>query len=488
MKQIKEYFIIILLLVMPIILANIYYIDDIGRSTLGYRFWWEDGRPLSDILMSVLMFSGTMADIAPAPLLVACAMLSWSFYRFGKEFFSNKKGLFLLPLSFLINPFNVEILSYRFDSLTILFSAVLSFAFLFTLSKNHYINFLIKVALVIGVMCLYQASVNIILVFTSLLFFYDAYKLASPHEVIKLSFIRVLSTLLGLVIYMKVILPLTLKSAHSANHPRVSADLLNTVISNLKSYYSYFEGIILPNGMGKFIIPALIVISLLSALVISYRYLKVYKGKFGWIIFVISLIVVIVTPVSTIGSLLPLDNPMVGFSRLYIGVGSYLLFVLFLATLAFKESKVPSLIVLPLYAYMFVFTCAYANSSKHQYFVDTQIIDSIKEDTKEFDYNTNYIIFNGGPPRSSILTNSSKNFPLLNRLVVSYFGNWMWAHYYLEINGLKQKDPGYNSEIVNSSLKEFCNYKLVTSNQDYKLYHKGVNIVIDFTRKSCLSN
>lgn len=487
MKQIKEYFIIILLLVAPIILANIYYIDDIGRSTLGYRFWWEDGRPLSDILMSVIMFSGTMADIAPAPLLVACAMLSWVFYRFGKEFFNNKKGVFLLPLSFLINPFIVEVVSYRFDSLTILFSAVLSFSFLFTLSNNHYINLLTKVALVVGVMCLYQASVNIILIFTSLLFFYDVYKLASPFEIIKLSFIRVLSTLLGLALYMKVILPLTLESSHSANHPRVSADLLNTVISNLKSYYYHIEGVILPNGMGEFIMPVLIAISLLSALVISYRYLRGYKGKFGWFIFVVSLLVIIVTPVATIGSLLPLDNPMVGFSRLYIGVGSYLLFVLFLATLACKESKVPSLVVLPMYAYMIIFTCAYANSSKHQSSVDKQIIDSIKEDTKEFDYNTNYIIFNGEPPRSSILTNSSKNFPLLNGLVVSYFGNWMWAHYYMGINGLKQMDPGYNSEIVNSSLRDFCNYKLVTSNQDYKLYHEGVNIVVDFSKKDCMN-
>jgi len=413
-------------------------------------------------------------------------MLSWVFYRFGKEFF-NGNSLFLLPLSFLINPFIVEVLSYRFDSLTIMASAVLSFVFLFTLPKKLHLDFLVKVVLVVGVMCLYQASVNIILIFISLLFFYDIYKLKQPQEVVKLSVVRVLSVFLGLLVYMKVILPLTLQSEHSANHPRVSADLLNTVISNLKSYYYHIEGIILPNGMGEFIMPVLIAISLLSALVISYRYLKGYKGKFGWLIFVISLLVVIVTPVATIGSLLPLDNPMVGFSRLYIGVGSYLLFVLFLATLACKESKVPSLVVLPLYAYMIIFTCAYANSSKHQSSVDKQIIDSIKEDTKEFDYNTNYIIFNGEPPKSSILTNSSKNFPLLNGLVVSYFGNWMWAHYYMGINGLKQIDPGYNSEIVNGSLRDFCNYKLVTSNQDYKLYHEGVNIVVDFSKKDCIN-
>ncbi|HCL5276083.1 TPA: glucosyltransferase domain-containing protein, partial [Salmonella enterica] len=486
MKQIKTYFIIILLLVAPIILANIYYIDDIGRSTLGYRSWWEDGRPLSDIFMSVLMFSGTMVDISPVPLLVACAMLSWVFYRFSNEFFNNKKELFLLPLSFLINPFIVEVLSYRFDSLTILLSAVLSFVFLFTLSKNYYIDILVKAILVVGVMCLYQASVNIILIFISLLFFYDIYKLKSPLEIIKLSFSRILSVLLGLVIYMKVILPLTLKSEHSDNHPRISVDLFNTVVGNLTSYYSHIEGVILPNGMGKFILPGFIIISFLSALVVSFRYFKNYKKKLGLLVFVISLLIVLVTPIATIGSLLPLDNPIIGFSRLYMGIGAYFLFVIFLATLACKESKFPSLVVLPLYTYMIVFTCAYANSSKHQFSVDKQIISSIKEDTKEFDYNTNYIIFNGEPPRSSILVNSSKNFPLLNSLVVSYFGNWTWAYYYMGFNGLKQMDPGYNSKIVNSSLKNFCNYKLLTSNQDYKLYHEGMNIVVDFSRKDCI--
>lgn len=484
MKQIREYFIIILLLVAPIILANIYYIDDIGRSTLGYRFWWEDGRPLSDILMSVFMFSGTMADIAPVPLLVACVMLAWVFYRFGKEFF-NSKSLFLLPLSFFINPFIVEVLSYRFDSLTIMASAVLSFVFLFTLSKNVYIDFLLKVALVLAVMCLYQASVNIILIFISLLFFYDIHDLKQPQEVVKLSVIRVLSVLLGLALYMKVILPLTLQSEHSANHPRVSAHLLKTVFSNLSSYYSYVQEVLLPNGMGKLILPALVAISLLSASVISFRYLKEHKAKLGLLVFVISFIIVLVTPLATIGSLLPLDNPMVRFSRLYIAVGAYILFVLFLLTLACKESKGPSLVVLPLYLYMLVFTCAYANASKHQNAIDKQIIDSIKEGTAEFDYNSNYIIFNGEPPRSSVLTNSAKNFPLLDTLVVSYFGNWIWAYNYMGMNGLKQIDPGFNSEIVNKSIASFCDYKILRKTQDYNLYHEDKNIVVDFTKKDC---
>ncbi|HFV1416036.1 TPA: hypothetical protein ACH705_003243, partial [Escherichia coli] len=74
---------------------------------------------------------------------------------------------------------------------------------------------------------------------------------------------------------------------------------------------------------------------------------------------------------------------------------------------------------------------------------------------------------------------------LLNSLVVSYFGNWTWAYHYMGLNGLKQMDPGYNSKIVKDSLKNFCNYKLLTSNQDYKLYHEGMNIVVDFSRKDC---
>ncbi|EJN1761592.1 glucosyltransferase domain-containing protein, partial [Escherichia coli] len=355
MKQINRYFIIILVLVAPIILANIYYIDDIGRSTLGYRLWLEDGRPLSDLFISILMFSGTMVDISPAPLIVACTMLSWVFYRFNSEFFNSKKELFLIPLSFLINPFIVEVLSYKFDSLTILLSAVLSFIFLFTLSKNHYIDTLVKVILVIGVMCLYQASINIILNFICLLFFYDIYKLRSPYEIIKLSFYRIISVFLGVFVYMKTILPLTLKSEHSDNHPRISSDLINTIMGNLTSYYSYIEGVILPNGMGKLILPILIIISFISASILSFRYFKNHKNKLGLFVFVISLLIVFATPVATIGSLLPLDKPIVGFSRLYMGIGAYFLFIIFIITLACKESKFPSLVILPLYIYMVIF-------------------------------------------------------------------------------------------------------------------------------------
>ncbi|EFO4095184.1 hypothetical protein DK793_27110, partial [Escherichia coli] len=190
---------------------------------------------------------------------------------------------------------------------------------------------------------MYQASINIILNFICLLFFYDIYKLRSPYEIIKLSFYRIISVFLGVFVYMKTILPLTLKSEHSDNHPRISSDLINTIMGNLTSYYSYIEGVILPNGMGKLILPILIIISFISASILSFRYFKNHKNKLGLFVFVISLLIVFATPVATIGSLLPLDKPIVGFSRLYMGIGAYFLFIIFIITLACKESKFPSL-------------------------------------------------------------------------------------------------------------------------------------------------
>lgn len=56
--------------VMPIILANRYYIDDLGRSQWGYASWSANGRPLADFLMILLGFGGeNIVDISPLTLI-----------------------------------------------------------------------------------------------------------------------------------------------------------------------------------------------------------------------------------------------------------------------------------------------------------------------------------------------------------------------------------------------------------------------------------
>ncbi len=65
-----------LLYVLPVILADRPYIDDLGRSVLGYTWWGLNGRPLSDVVMIALSMGHPILDLSPLPLLLGITILS----------------------------------------------------------------------------------------------------------------------------------------------------------------------------------------------------------------------------------------------------------------------------------------------------------------------------------------------------------------------------------------------------------------------------
>ena len=59
-----------LLYVLPILLADRYYQDDLARSLYGATGWAGDGRPLTEWLMELLAGgSSTIVDLSPLPML-----------------------------------------------------------------------------------------------------------------------------------------------------------------------------------------------------------------------------------------------------------------------------------------------------------------------------------------------------------------------------------------------------------------------------------
>ena len=103
-KMMKKYFTMLIIFALPIILANQYYVDDIGRSSAGYTMWGIDGRPAADLIMTIFNLSYRLSDLSPLPLIVSCAILSMIFYGYKKTFLDESKEAFLIPLAFIINP------------------------------------------------------------------------------------------------------------------------------------------------------------------------------------------------------------------------------------------------------------------------------------------------------------------------------------------------------------------------------------------------
>lgn len=55
------------LYVMPILSANVLYIDDMGRSMYGYSGWDNNARPLASLVMQMLAGGTPLQNIYPLP-------------------------------------------------------------------------------------------------------------------------------------------------------------------------------------------------------------------------------------------------------------------------------------------------------------------------------------------------------------------------------------------------------------------------------------
>ena len=120
-RPVAVLFAALLAALLPLLLADFHYLDDLGRAAIGYRRWGEFGRYLSEY-GSVLVHAGThLTDISPLPQLLAALIMaaacavSLAVLRPG-----GAKGSTLwelaasLPLA--LCPYFLECFSYQFDA------------------------------------------------------------------------------------------------------------------------------------------------------------------------------------------------------------------------------------------------------------------------------------------------------------------------------------------------------------------------------------
>ncbi|EKY9382405.1 hypothetical protein RD346_000954, partial [Escherichia coli] len=72
------YFILGLIFTMPILMANVYYVDDLMRASTGILGWVTLGRPLTDITFQSLSASSQAVDIFPLGLILSVIALAAS--------------------------------------------------------------------------------------------------------------------------------------------------------------------------------------------------------------------------------------------------------------------------------------------------------------------------------------------------------------------------------------------------------------------------
>lgn len=467
--------------VLPILLANIYYIDDIGRATIGYKKWGVDGRPVADWVMTLINMSSRMADLAPLPLLISVALLSFSLSLYRKEFIGDGKWGVLIPLSFMANPAIISLFSYRFDVLTFSFAISVAFFMFILRIRNTVLDISIGSIFVVLVMGTYQALINIVVILIICELFKNISRKEDPVTVIKFICIRFAQVVIGSIFYATIILPRTFKGGHTTNHPGISNDILNALRNNAESYYHFASNNFYKSN-AEYIIGFSALLCLVLAGVIIYSYMKLFKGALTWVVASGAIAASALSIPMTMGALLFLERPLGGV-HLYMSVSGFYLLLATLIYYSSKHKKQTSLIILVPLLYTTTLIYAYGNALRDQDRINNSVINQIKQTISKSEINVTSVIYKGEAPRSEVAKNSSRNFPILNYTVIDYFWNWYWASAYLSMSGLKQNY--ISSDIANEYLGRICEINMVDKSQDFNSFYSDGVLIVDFSKTQC---
>jgi len=489
-KTINIYLVAAFLFSLPLLLANTFYIDDNGRAITGNALWGRDGRPLADLLMKALFLSSHVSDIFPLPLIITTVLIAVTLAHYHRRHFSALKtwvGV-LATLSFFANPYLAEIVSYRFDVLTIGCALVLSLAWVLFPVQKPVIQFLTAVFVLLAIYCLYQIAVNIAVMMVFVAAFGQMVNNAPPLQIIRGLVQRGAAFLVASVIYLKILLPRTFSGEHAANHPGIADNQLwETICNNALAYWHFIDATFYKDGKGMEVLLTVLAVATISAAIIALRYVQHQRSPLRILVAALALLLPCAAFLIIPGSLLILQNPLLA-PRVMLAVSGFMLFSATLLAWAMKGKGafINVIVAVPL-LYAFTGIYVYGNAIRQQDEINAGITHQLKQDTNALSVGTLYMQFNGAAPRSPVYLNSLNNYPVLSALIPEYFANWWFPFPYMAIRGFKATNPIQDDITVseNDLVMAMCHGERIARNQDYDLYQYRDRLTVDFTRKGC---
>lgn len=147
--------------VLPLVLADYPYLDDLWRGEKAGNAWAEQGRVLTDWLYIMLSFGNGAPNLFPLPLLLATVFTALAMAKLTRHYFASPRFtavLVVLPLW--LNPFFLQNLSYQYDGAAMalalaccIWAIVLGMA-----SWQRYVAGIVLVAMAVS---FYQVSINV---------------------------------------------------------------------------------------------------------------------------------------------------------------------------------------------------------------------------------------------------------------------------------------------------------------------------------------
>ncbi|GCD54026.1 glucosyltransferase domain-containing protein [Acetobacter pasteurianus] len=457
-------FIFYILFTLPILLANVYYNDDHGRSLYGST-WSKNGRIFSTVLMNLLdLRVRNILDLSPLGqimglLVLACAavLLTQRLTR------SQRPGWFALsmcgfPLA--IQPFFLQNLSYKFDALPMLMAQALAvFAAVLPLSWSCRKRFVICFALLVGVMGFYQTGVNTYLALAILVFLSD-YEYGETAKAWGDIGIKISSFLVAAVLYKDLIIPATIHGQFE-RHLAVTLDLKTLPFHELgENIYNILAltSVLLTQG-AKPLLLGLFGVAVFCSLLNAVKYFRQKTiSDFSVGILYCALPIALLTLLS--GMLLILKN-VEYVPRILTSFSACIIFV----NLAFMRGFLRKLGWVPLIplVYYFVISFSYGNmlaeNSRFELFHVQRVSSALMD--MGYQGGDNLFLY-GEEPLSPIVKNAIQAMPILGKLKPDpaihddeYFGYTILRSRGIEVPDHTSQDWLQAKECLNPSYKVY---------------------------------
>lgn len=469
---------IAILYVLPIILANTYYLDDMGRAILGYS-WGHDGRFIASLVAKLLSLQDIVISFYPFSIILSAIIIFISgtilavtlgLYTPSKRFHISQ----LTCLILLFSPFLLENLAFRFDSLYMALSIFLAILPIYYYQHKFFI--LISSVCLFLIFGLYQISS--MLYFSALLCLQISHSINNKKILWKALSYSLISFFLAFATY-KIILHYRGYAIDRATLLPFSINSLRIVINRLSDYVNVYKTLFISS---KYLLATtFLIIGAICGLSIKLYKMDSILAKLKQLL-IISLCIFGVVICSVF--------PNIMLETMWLTARTFIVFPIFIIILAifiqplFTHQKkllkyIATIAYIILLSYSFVLSSIFGsilkNNDDYNNFLAMDITHKLTSVVPN--EQLELIIAGSAPPaiRSSLLYN---NYPIMHLLAPNYLSEGLYW-------GIKSLSSYYlfNWPINKEELiLQKCDLPLLESNHFYQIRQKENTFIIDFDK------
>ncbi|EPJ3738857.1 glucosyltransferase domain-containing protein [Proteus mirabilis] len=422
----------------PIILADVYFRDDIPRVIYSFVGLSNLGRPLADEVYYWMTGFKPGVDISPLPLLISSFTLAFIAYSFSKKIYKYEgiNGI-IVSLPLISSPFYLQNLSYKYDNLPMTLGVLFSLLPFILKTKSKLLLFAISTVSLIASMSFYQSSINVYICASIIIVSISILDGCDANKVFKIIMLYVLVLITAVLLYKIFVINLYIDSQGDSRSVIASFDKISYNINRLND--DIYNLVFVEMRKTSLLI---ILISLINVLIC------IYKLKLGFKDLIIRLSVIIILTIFsyfTVGGISLILHEGIAGPRAYMSFGLFISMIFYFC-LKNKNKIISVFSILALsfsILFMYSYSFAYGNALKSQRNQEMIVVNNIYSELNKLNPNLDYNVYISGVVRNSKITQSTyrinktmlqlnPNAEWVTRFIINSYGaniDWKWGGY-----------------------------------------------------------